>query len=183
MKLHPIVSLCLATTVLLASGMDVLAQERIYRCDNEYTNNAELARSRGCKAISGGNLTIIPGTTPARSTDTRPAAVRPIAGTNAPRSGAQRVDPGDQRARDSDARAILEAELRKAQERLAQAEKAYANGAPEKEGIESRNYQRYLDRVAGLKAALGRAQGDVESIRRELARLGVAPGASATGSP
>jgi len=183
MKLHSIVSFCLLTTVLLAPARHAGAQERIYRCGNEYTNNAELARSRGCKAIDGGNLTIIPSTAPARSTDTRPAAARPASGASTPRNGAQRVDPGEQRARDSDARAILEAELRKAQERLAQAEKAYANGEPEKEGIEGRNHQRYLDRVAELKAALGRAQSDVESIRRELARLGAAPGTPGGAAP
>ena len=67
---------------------------------------------------------------------------------------------------------ILESELSKAEERLAQAKKAYANGEPEKEGIESRNYQRYLDRVAELKAAVARAESDANSIRRELERLG-----------
>ena len=82
------------------------------------------------------------------------------------------MDNGEQRARDSDARAILEAELRKAQERLTAAQKAYANGAPEKEGIEGRNHQRYLDRVAELKASVARAEGDVAGIQRELARFG-----------
>ena len=81
------------------------------------------------------------------------------------------MDSAAQRQRDSDARAILNTELRKAEERLADAQKAYANGEPEKQGIESRNYQRYLDRVAELKAAVGRAESDVEGIRRELARL------------
>lgn len=179
MKSHP-VSRCLALVAMLASAFPTLAQERIYRCGNEYTNNAELARSRGCKPIDGGNFTVIQSTAPVRNTETRStAAVRPAGSAPTPRHGGERVDPAEQRARDSDARAILDAELRKAQERLAQAEKAYANGAPEKEGIESRNHQRYLDRVAELKAAVTRAQSDVDSIRRELARLGGAPGAPA----
>jgi hypothetical protein len=82
------------------------------------------------------------------------------------------VDSAAQRQRDADARATLEAELRKAEERLAEAQKAYANGEPEKQGIEGRNYQRYLDRVAGLKDAVTRAENDVAGIRRELQRLG-----------
>lgn len=179
MKSHP-VSHRLAAMVVLVASFPVLAQERIYRCGNEYTNNAEVAKSRGCKPIDGGNFTVIQNTSPQRSTESRPA--RPAAAATPPRSGGERVAPGEQRARDSDARAILDTELRKAQERLAQAEKAYANGAPEKEGIEFRNYQRYLDRVAELKAAVTRAQGDVDSIRRELGRLGggtPAPGAAA----
>ena len=143
------------------------AQERVYRCEGkpvEYINNAEIAKSRGCKLMEGGNITIVQGTKPASNAAPRntPAAVR---------NGNDRVDGAAQRQRDSDARAILEAELRKAEERLAEARKAYANGEPEKQGIESRNYQRYLDRVAELKAAVGRAESDVEGLRRELGRL------------
>ena len=44
--------------------------------------------------------------------------------------------------------------------------------SPRKQGIESRNYQRYLDRVAELKAAVARAESDVAGIRRELGRFG-----------
>lgn len=153
------------------------AQERIYRCGNEYTNNAEVAKSRGCTLMEGGNITIVQGTTPQRSTETRSPGASSAPRTTssaAPRSGAERVDSAAQRARDSDARAILEAELRKAEEQLVQAQKAYAGGEPEKQGIESRNHQRYLDRVAELKAAMGRAQSDVDSIRRELSRFGAA---------
>lgn len=157
------------------------AQERIYRCGNEYTNNVEVAKSRGCALMEGGNITIVQGTTPQRSTETRsPGASRSSSPAATPRTNTERVDSAAQRARDSDARAILEAELRKAQERLAQAQKEYANGEPEKQGIESRNYQRYLDRVAELKAVVDRAQSDVEGIRRELARLN--GGANAAGS-
>lgn len=144
-----------------------VAQERIYRCGNEYTNNATVAKAQGCKLMEGGNITVIQGPAPQ-------AAPRSASSSAAPRS-APRNDSAEQRARDSDARQILEMELRKAEERLAQAQKAYANGQPEKEGIESRNYQRYLDRVAELKAAVGRAEADVNGLRRELARMGGAP--------
>ena len=111
----------------------------------------------------------------------RPSAPAPPSASKssaAPRPSGSRIDTAEQRSRDSDARVILEAELRKAEDRLAQAKKAYANGEPEKEGIESRNYQRYLDRVAELKAAVTRAEGDASSIRRELDRLGPAKDAS-----
>lgn len=157
-----------------------LAQERIYRCGNEYTNDAELAKSRGCKLLDGGNITIIQGTAPPSLPKPAAVATRPAASAPAPaaRSSGERVDSTEQRARDSDARTILEAELRKAQDRLAQAQKAYANGAPEKEGIESRNHQRYLDRVAELKAAVTRAEADVAGIQRELARFGAAGSAA-----
>lgn len=152
--------------------LPVLAQDRIFRCGNEYTNDVEVAKSRGCKPMDGGNITIIQGPAP-RSIDSKPAATpRPTGSVPSARSNSERVDSGEQRARDSDARAILETELRKAQERLDQASKAYANGAPDKEGIEFRNHQRYLDRVAELKAAVSRAESDVASIQRELSRMG-----------
>jgi hypothetical protein len=151
-----------AGAVLLCS-LPAQAQERIYRCGNEYTNNAQVAKSRNCTPMEGGNITIVEGTKPAPAARSTSAA--------APRNGNDRVDPNAQRARDSDAKAILEAELRKAEGRLAEARKAYANGEPEKQGIESRNYQRYLDRVAELKAAVARAESDVAGLQRELGRL------------
>lgn len=158
----------------------VLAQERIYRCGNEYTNNAVVAKSRGCKVMEGGNITIVQGTSPQAATAPRTSAA-PAAPRSTPRN-----DSAEQRSRDSDARQILEAELRKAEDRLVQSQKAYANGQPEKEGIESRNHQRYLDRVAELKAALTRAESDVSGLRRELSRMGgvpsVSPGAAASGT-
>ncbi|MEY4978277.1 MAG: hypothetical protein RLZZ352_547 [Pseudomonadota bacterium] len=172
--------------VSLWAPASVQAQERIYRCGNEYTNNAEVAKSRGCPVMEGGNITIVQGTSPQRNTDNRPAAnpSNPPASTpTAPRPATDRVAPAEQRARDSDARTILEAELRRAEDRLAQAQKDFANGEPEKQGIETRNHQRYLDRVADLRAAVSRAQSDVDGLRRELTRLGVTPPAAPPAAP
>ncbi|MCW5653664.1 MAG: hypothetical protein KIT53_07960 [Hydrogenophaga sp.] len=163
------------TIAAVALGSLAVAQAQIFRCGNEYTNDPQVAKSKGCTQMQGGNITIIEGTRVAPPARSAPAT--------SSRSGSDRVDSSAQRARDSDARAILEAELRKAEERLAQARKEYANGEPEKQGIESRNYQRYLDRVAELKAAVTRAESDVASIQRELGRLGGgAPSANASGS-
>ena len=83
------------------------AQSRIFRCGNEYTNNATEAQARGCKVVEGGNVTVVEGTRVANT----PAPVRVA---NAPQA-TQRVDNTEQRARDNDARTILEAELKKAE--------------------------------------------------------------------
>nr|WP_246483650.1 hypothetical protein [Paenacidovorax monticola] len=77
----------------------------------------------------------------------------------------------DQRARDADARAILESELRKAEARQAELAKEYNNGAPERNALDLRNPQRYMERTAELKSALARAESDVAGIKRELGRL------------
>ena len=169
MSLSRLMALTAAAVVL----SPVAAQERIFRCGNEYINNASDAKARGCKPMEGGNITIIQGTVPQ-------AAAAPRAASGAAPRSTPRADSPEQRARDSDARQILEAELRKAEERLAQAQKAYAGGQPEKEGIESRNHQRYLDRVAELKAAVTRAESDVNGLKRELGRMG---GGNPPGSP
>ncbi len=158
----------LALASLALSVLHAHAQGRIYRCGNEYTNDAQVAKSKGCAVMEGGNITVVEGTKPNPPRSAPVAAVRSGSST-------ERVDSAAQRARDSDARAILEGELRKAEERLALARKEYANGEPEKQGIESRNYQRYLDRVADLKAAVARAESDVAGLQRELSRL---PGAA-----
>lgn len=173
----------LIAAVSAACSLQVQAQERVFRCPGkpvEYINNAEIAKSKGCALMEGGNITIIQGTTlqPPKAASSSSAS-RNASSSSSSRNGSERVDAADQRSRDSDARAILTSELRKAEERLEQARKAYANGEPEKQGIESRNYQRYLDRVAELKAAVVRAESDVSSIGRELDRL---PGGAASPS-
>lgn len=143
-----------------------VAQDRIYRCGNEYTNNPTPAQKRDCKQIEGGNVTVVPA----------PRAVAPQGGRAAGGATASadqpRVDPAQQKARDSDARAILEAELRRAEARLADLQREYNNGQPEKRGEELRNVARYQERVADLKAGIARAEADITGIRRELQRAG-----------
>jgi len=157
----------LVATVFAASSF---AQERIYRCGNEYTNTPPNVQKNGCKLVQGGNVTVVQGT--------RPAASAPARTATAPAGGA-RVDAGDQKARDSDARRILEAELKKAEARHAELLKEYNNGEPDKIGGEARNHQKYLDRVAELKTALARNESDIAGIRRELERMGATPAAPA----
>ncbi|MBL0920412.1 MAG: hypothetical protein IBJ14_17060 [Hydrogenophaga sp.] len=155
----------LLSSLALLSAASVWAQGTIYRCGNEYTNDAAVAKQRGCTTMQGGNITIIEGTRP-----NAPSAA-PAARPGGAQGSGPRVDSAAQRQRDADARATLEAELRKAEQRLTDAQKAYAGGEPEKQGIEGRNHQRYLDRVAELKNAVTRAENDVAGIRRELDRL------------
>lgn len=157
--------------LLLLSGPGAFAQERIYRCGNEYTNDATQARERGCKLVEGGNITVL---------QTRPASAASGLGAAAaavvPSSMMPRVSNNDQKARDQDARAILEAELRKAEARHAELLKEYNDGAPERSALELRNSQRAIERTAELKASLTRSESDIAGIRREIARL---PAASA----
>jgi hypothetical protein len=161
--------LSLVLLALLVSP--VFAQTPIYRCGNEYTNTVPDSQKSRCKLIEGGNVTVVEGfklPAPAASSP-KPSAAKPTASSPTP-AGA-RVDSAEQRARDSDARLILEAELKKAQARQAELLREYNGGQPDKQGDEARNYQKYLDRVADLKANLARTDSDVAGIQRELARL------------
>lgn len=149
---------------LLAAAQD--ASRPVYRCPGTpvlYTDSLtpQEAKAKGCTLLEGAPITVI--ATP------RPRAA-PAASTSAPRPADAKIDPAEQRARDSDARRILEAELRRAETDLAAMQKEFNNGEPERLGSE-RNYQRYLDRVADMKAAIGRKESDIAAIKREIAKL------------
>ena len=45
----------------------------------------------------------------------------------------------------------------------------YNNGEPERQGNE-KNYQKYLDRVADMKSAIARKEGDIAALKREIAK-------------
>lgn len=152
---------------LLAVVLPVQAQNQIYRCGTEYTNSPTAEQKKTCKALDGGNVTVIQAPKPKSSV----AGAKPLAPVPASNDQAK-VDPGVQKARDSDARAILESEQRRAEQRLAELQREYNGGQPERRGEEVRNQQRYSERVATLKDSLTRAEADLAGIRRELSRAG-----------
>lgn len=162
-----LVFICSCALGLGAVMPTAFAQDRIYRCGNEYTNNANVAKERGCKVVEGGNVTVVEGTRPAAAANSGAA---PKAAASSPPS-APRVDANDQKARDADARAILQSELKKAEARLAEIKQEYNGGAPQRNALDLRNPQKYMERTADLKAALGRAENDVAGIQREIERL------------
>jgi hypothetical protein len=147
------------------------AQTPVYRCPGPpvlYTDQltAAEARERGCRTIEGSPVTVIQTPRP------RPAPSGPPAAASAPpRPAEARIDPSVQRQRDADARRILEEELRREEEKLVALKREYNGGEPERLGSE-RNYQRYLDRVATMKANITRIESDIAAIKRELAKIG-----------
>ena len=137
----------------------------MYRCPgNDYNNtlSPKEAKDKGCKTIEGAPITIIQGPKPRGVSSGSPVSAGPAA---------SRIDPVEQRARDNDAKRILEAELKREEERLATMKAEYNNGEPEKQGIEGRNYQRYLDRVSDMKDSIARSQSDIAGLKREISRL------------
>jgi hypothetical protein len=149
----------LGATFLVASSF---AQDRIYRCGNEYTNTVPAGQKNNCKLLEGGNVTVVQAL--------RPVTAAPVRVATATQAG-QRVDGPEQRSRDSDVRQILESELKKSQARREDLLREYNNGEPEKLGPETRNHQKYLDRVAELKANIDRNDSDIAGIQREIGRV------------
>lgn len=146
-----------------------VAAQAIYRCGNEYTNQITDAQARTCKLVQGGNVTVVSGPRPAAQAATSAGARAPATSSTPPQTA--RINPTEQKARDSDARAILEAELQRAQAHQAELQLEYNHGEPERRGDEGRNYQKYLDRVNEIKASMARNESDIAGIKRELGRL------------
>ena len=158
-------------SLLLVGAGNIAWAQQIYRCAGvgggvpEYINNVKDAQIRSCQLVSGGNVTVVQGTPLTRAPVRAPVAV---ASGSSPRPEGSSTE---QRVRDSDSRGILEAELKKSEARLAELQKEYNNGEPEKQGIEGRNYSRYLDRVKDLKESIARIQSDIGGLKREISRL------------
>jgi hypothetical protein len=160
-----------SAAALFATG--AFAQDRIYRCaGNEYTNNATTAAEKGCKLVEGGNLTVVnaPKPRPAAAGEVRVATATQPSGSAGSAPAPSRIDTAEQRSRDSDARAILEAELKKIEAKQSELLKEFNNGEPEKRGDEMRNHQKYLDRIAEMKAQIARNDSDIAGIKREIGR-------------
>jgi hypothetical protein len=68
----------------------------------------------------------------------------------------------------NEARSILLAELQTARDRLAEQERLYNKGEPDKLGPETRNHQLYLDRLTELRAGIQRYTNDVTGLEREI---------------
>ncbi len=149
------------------------ASNVVYRCPgNIYTDaiSAKEAKDRDCRTLEGVPVTVIQAPRPRVGAPPATSAAAAGATASAARPADARVDPNDQKARDRERRPILEDELRRAEQSLAEQQREYNKGEPERRGDE-RNYQKYIDRVAEMKAALARKESDVAAIKREIAKL------------
>jgi hypothetical protein len=164
-QMQPTLGIVLCLGVCL-TALTAHAQGPVYRCPGNpvlYTDaiTAKEAQEKGCKTIEGTPITVVP-------------SLRPKGGGPAPAgvntNPAAKVDPNAQRNRDGERRTILEAELNKEEKSLTDLKGEYNNGEPERRGDE-RNYQKYLDRTAELKAAIARKEADIAALKREIGKL------------
>lgn len=169
-KVHSISFVLLA----LALAAPVSAQSVVYRCvDKEgrvlYTDT----NAGNCKVVDA----IVSGAISTPPASSRPLAPPPVTmrqGAGRPPAAGPanfpRVDSAAQRARDDDRRAILEEELREEEKKLAALKRDFNNGEPERQGNE-KNYAKYQERVAEMRDDIGRAEKNVEAIKREIANI------------
>jgi hypothetical protein len=153
-----ILAICATGLVTLACD-EAMAQNEIFQCTDpssgkiEYKNTGE---TKGCK-----RMTVEPVVMPKLGSNP---------GSNPTSGNFPKVDPSVQKARDSDRHKILDDELAAKKTHLAELQKDYNNGEPDRTGDE-RNYQRYLDRVQQMKDNIARTQSDIDSIQGEIGKL------------
>jgi hypothetical protein len=170
-RIRPLAVAC--SLLLGAAGAAAQEAKTVYRCPGPpvlYTDaiSAQEARDKGCRTIESAPVTVVQGRRPASA----PNGGNP--GAVASRASEAKVDPAAQRARDSDARRILEAELRREEDKLDVMKREFNNGEPERRGDE-RNYAKYQERVAEMRAGISRKEADIAAIKREIAKLPPAP--------
>ena len=159
-----------ALTALVGSAASTasVAQDRLYRCGNLYTN-ADKSRDSTCTQLAVDRVTVVPAQ-PQESKSATPA--KPPAAAQSSNRTANRVSSLAQTQKDGESRQILEAEWRKTRQRLQDLQSEYNQGEPERLGSERSNPQKYLDRLAALQSSIARTEADLTGIRRELARMG-----------
>jgi hypothetical protein len=151
----------------------VMAQESprpVYRCPGPpvlYTDaiTPAEAKARNCRTIESAPITVVQG----NRRPNQAAAPAPTPAASA-RPADSRVSAVEQRARDSDRKRVLEAELQREEAALAELKREFNQGEPERRGDE-RNYAKYQERVAEMRAAIARKEEDLSAIRREIAKL------------
>jgi hypothetical protein len=164
---------CLLVLCVATWAGHAWSQATVYRCKgNEYVASVKDSKNGECKLLEGGNVTVVQGTRPNGSAGAAGATPVKVASASPQSSsgGSQRNDSAEQKSRDSDSRNILEAELKKAETKQAELLKEYNNGEPEKNALDLKNPQRYIDRLAEMKANIARNDSDIAGIKRELGR-------------
>lgn len=164
---------CSLGILLLSANYAAAQNKAVYRCPpvdkiTHFTDNKAEADTKGCSLMTGGNITVVQGTRVGGVEPVRVASVTPKA--SATSSSGQRNDSAEQKTRDSDSRGILESELKKAEAKQAELLKEYNNGEPDRNALDIKNPQRYVDRIAELKANIARNDSDIAGIKRELGR-------------
>ncbi len=152
--------------VMVLSSAWAVAQDDIYLCINdkgmkEYRNTDI---TKNCKKVPLPAGTSVPAPASAHKPAPAPAQAGSAAGDFS------RVDGAMQKTRDAERRQILLDELQREERRQTELREAFNNGEPERSGDE-RNYAKYQERVAAMKAELARSEKNIEALKREMSSV------------
>ncbi len=161
----------------------------IYRCGNDFLNDAAVALARGCTAVEVSQVTVpgtrvhslpdkasisgsVSGPTSASISASLSAPVHSMPAAAAPlRMPTGRVDSNTQRERDSDALSILQAELARAEALLAERQRDFSGASATPTPASAADAQRHALRLTELQNGMGRHLSDIASLKREISRL------------
>ncbi len=174
---------CVVMLGLVVWAGQSAAQGTVFRCKgNEYVASVKDSKNGDCKLMEGGNVTVVQGTRvnlpAADAVKVANVAPKSTSSSSSSGSGQRSESSSEQRSRDSDSRAILESELKRSEAKQAELLKEYNNGEPDRNALDIKNPQRYVDRIAELKANIARNDSDIAGIKRELGRNPGATGKS-----
>jgi hypothetical protein len=127
-----------------------LAQEVVYRCGNEYTNDVSAAKRSDCQRVAGTASVTIPAAKRAMEVKKQ---TQPSSSITAPKSL-------EQQARDADAKRVIESELKKSEAQRIEVNKQF----------EQLSSSQDTERKLALKQQLARLDADIVSLKRELRR-------------
>lgn len=120
-----------------------------------------------CTTASGAQAFFnVPGATPESPAPSKASTTRSVAVPSP--AGFPKIDSGTQKSRDDLRRKVLQDELASEEKLLADARKAWGDGAPAPLPEERANAQAYADRIARLRQSVQLHQRNVEALKREL---------------
>lgn len=161
----------LSALVLIASASGYAhAQSDVFLClnDNGTKEYKNTGTTKGCKKVDLQGISMIP--VPASAANSKPVVQTVAARTTASPPGFPKVDGSTQKARDNDRLQILLNEMKTEETKLAELQKEFNSGEPERNGNE-RNYAKYQERVAAMKEDINRTEKNIEALRREIGNL------------
>jgi hypothetical protein len=145
-----------AVTALVVVALPALASERVYRCGQLYTNQP--APDQSCEVLTGGHVSVVGQARPTPPQSLAPATAKPR--TSEPVRGRK---PQAAETRTQEALAVLQSERERALTRLRQSQtqlQQTERSSPESGG----------EAIHAARQALERAQLDLQSLDREVAR-------------
>lgn len=151
----------------LSSSYSAAAQAVIYRCGHEYTHAPRDISQ--CQRLAEQAVTVISGVRPP-SAHTAVAPNGPVSDEVRTKVEPVRAVTALQSERDAQVRTVLDQELVRLQQQHQHLVHEYNLGMPAKWAAEQSDPLPYPRRVAALKAAIDRAERDIDSLQRELAR-------------